>query len=1176
MTSLTVDRLRVFVSSTIQECAVERSRARDVITALNHEPILFEDIGARPHPPRPVYRARLDISHIFVAIYRQSYGWIAPDMDISGIEDEFRLATARGMDCLVYVHRTPPSRDPKLRDLIDLAKNSDFVVATYTDPDHLADRLRNDLTATISGRFAGRPLAAHAEPTASDVLASLIPDSRHRFRRPAVEAALATTLRRAGRVLLTGALGAGKTILAAQVSSDNAWLFLDAQHIESSRVLAWVANCLRQHLDLPTVTLTSEQAATRDLLTTWSRAPDLTLAVDSATNPLLLWERVPVMRRLVLTARRSLDVSPGTRCEIPRLTPEEVSAWTAKLRGRAPSLAEVAKLVETSDGNPLYLRFLALQEQGSDHLTLQELEMRAVRALPTRARELTLYLALSPRRLSLEDLTALLEERDGSEAVASHVASASGILTNRGGLLGLLHDHLRETVVAELSRDSTRLAFFANRLGRHFEKCDDHVAAFHVYVEGREQRRADRVVPAAAYQAALMGGGAPAIPIFRRQADLAKQTASARMELHASLNLTWALRQTGAQDGARAALDRAQALAEAEADESALVRIKEVEVALGADDRPQTERVEDLERLRHRCVESGDSFGVARVGTLLTVEYIAGGMHRRAAGVARQVVALFEDMGDDFGRRVARLNLAVALSGIPGKENEAAALAQELEQQIDPERSPRERAVICNYLTRHFRRAGELERATAFAREAIGIGEELGDAHVVAINRITMGNICRDKGELEEALLAHHAASDAAVGGALRDSEASATELIASVYNDQGKHDAALQHARHAAGLARMMGAQELVARAEEELARAHLGLRETEPAVAAYTAAARTVGMVRPGGRAFVQLVLDGLHLCGTSARADLAAELLNRVFLGSEGRESMARDRFGILYRALPKIADQVVGVERVLGLVGLTVSDGFQALPRLVRRRAVLQAVSGIISEDGGGRWKGRATAVAAVLICDDGSELTLADIVEIGECVAASSPTVYFKPYPDGAGQWTVRLSAGNGLAVSVQQMDDDPATARLAAVLALLLNGLDEFIGEALLDVERMPRDEALIVITSRREAQERLDPGLWSGGPIADGFVVSRSTDIVRGDQPPMLVVREDGFPTAWRPRDEVISDAHMVFGGVLNELVPHFFAERIEPEVLRRKIVEVIREMGYSGPSGGAIWGEE
>ena len=38
-----VDRLRVFVSSTIKECAEERAVVRDAIRSINHEPILFEE-----------------------------------------------------------------------------------------------------------------------------------------------------------------------------------------------------------------------------------------------------------------------------------------------------------------------------------------------------------------------------------------------------------------------------------------------------------------------------------------------------------------------------------------------------------------------------------------------------------------------------------------------------------------------------------------------------------------------------------------------------------------------------------------------------------------------------------------------------------------------------------------------------------------------------------------------------------------------------------------------------------------------------------------------------------------------------------------------------------------------------------------------------------------------------
>lgn len=63
-------RLRVFVSSTLQELAEERMAAKDAIASLRLTPVLFE-LGARPHPPRELYRAYLDQSHIFLGIYWQ-------------------------------------------------------------------------------------------------------------------------------------------------------------------------------------------------------------------------------------------------------------------------------------------------------------------------------------------------------------------------------------------------------------------------------------------------------------------------------------------------------------------------------------------------------------------------------------------------------------------------------------------------------------------------------------------------------------------------------------------------------------------------------------------------------------------------------------------------------------------------------------------------------------------------------------------------------------------------------------------------------------------------------------------------------------------------------------------------------------------------------------------------
>jgi len=70
-------RVRVFVSSALQELAAERRAVRDAITGLLLVPVMFE-LAARPHPPRDVDRAYLAQSQVFVGIYWQSYGWVAP------------------------------------------------------------------------------------------------------------------------------------------------------------------------------------------------------------------------------------------------------------------------------------------------------------------------------------------------------------------------------------------------------------------------------------------------------------------------------------------------------------------------------------------------------------------------------------------------------------------------------------------------------------------------------------------------------------------------------------------------------------------------------------------------------------------------------------------------------------------------------------------------------------------------------------------------------------------------------------------------------------------------------------------------------------------------------------------------------------------------------------------
>ena len=150
-------RLRVFVSSTLGELAQERQAAAEAIGNMRLAPVLFE-LGARPHPPKDLYRAYLAQSHIFVGIYWERYGWVAPDMDISGLEDEYRLSG--DMPKLIYVKRPAPNQEERLGQLLDDIRSHDRVsYKPFSDADELRSLIQDDLALMLTESFESRGVA---------------------------------------------------------------------------------------------------------------------------------------------------------------------------------------------------------------------------------------------------------------------------------------------------------------------------------------------------------------------------------------------------------------------------------------------------------------------------------------------------------------------------------------------------------------------------------------------------------------------------------------------------------------------------------------------------------------------------------------------------------------------------------------------------------------------------------------------------------------------------------------------------------------------------------------------------------------------------------------------------------------------------------------------------------
>jgi predicted ATPase len=204
-------RLRVFISSTLQELAPERDAAQRAVSDLRLTPVLFE-LGARPHPPQDLYRAYLAQSHVFIGIYWQSYGWIAPEEEISGIEDEYVLSA--GMPRLVYVKKPAPEREAKLDGLLDrLRAEGTASYKSFETAEELGELISRDLALLISERFAaaGRPETIHLQS---------LPAQSTSFVGRSEELAEIDRLFADGTrlVTLTGPGGIGKTRLALEAA----------------------------------------------------------------------------------------------------------------------------------------------------------------------------------------------------------------------------------------------------------------------------------------------------------------------------------------------------------------------------------------------------------------------------------------------------------------------------------------------------------------------------------------------------------------------------------------------------------------------------------------------------------------------------------------------------------------------------------------------------------------------------------------------------------------------------------------------------------------------------------------------------------------------------------------------------------------------------------------------
>jgi predicted ATPase len=387
-------RLRVFVSSTLEELAPERDAVRAAIEQLRLAPVMFES-GARPHPPQAVYRAYLGQSDVFVGIYWQRYGWVGPGMTISGLEDELQLAA--GMPRLLYVKVPAPAREPGLSRMLDgIRAEGASAYTKFTDAAELRELVAGDLATMLAERF-GSPDRDGRRPVLPSPVTALVGRDAD-----VKEVAGMLTVPDRRLVVLTGAGGAGKTrlALAAAERTTGQWpdgaAFVDLSSVTDPALvpdaIASALGLVGQGRERPLDTLQRSLAGRHMLLI----LDNFEQVLDAAPVVADLLQRAPGLHVLV------------TSRVVPRVRGEQ--EWRVEPLSVPPPGAALAALAET----PAVRLFVDRVRDVQPGFTLTSQNAEVVAELCRRLDGLPLALELaaaSMRLLTAEEVLARLPQR---------------------------------------------------------------------------------------------------------------------------------------------------------------------------------------------------------------------------------------------------------------------------------------------------------------------------------------------------------------------------------------------------------------------------------------------------------------------------------------------------------------------------------------------------------------------------------------------------------------------------------------------------------------------------------------------------------------------------------------------------------------------------------------------
>lgn len=1160
----TQDKLRIFVSSRIQECKDERSVVREAVRSLSHEPVLFEHLGARTYSPRDLYLSHLHDSQVMVAIYRSGYGYIdaANGMDISGLEDEYRFAKREGIDTLFYIWNSAEGREPRLQLLIDKV-GSGPSVAFYDAPEKLSEMVKRDISAWITGKILS--LSSHSGVMQEDsavVLARTLNSVGFVVRRDGLIDLLVEQSGCSSILCVYGPAGIGKTTVSAQFAQTIGCKFVRLSGLAPKEVFSVCADVLKGNPATEVTPFSTLEGARLAVAAAWAEIPDVTLVLDECEYVAELLDALSAGggtthdKRIVYTSRgSSLD---HQSFEIPPLVPTEIDQILANSQWLHKAVGE-----HVTEGNPLLLQ----------HALMRFLTgfSEDIHNIGGSAGEILTYLALTPMPLNAEQLIRLRAGDNYTiQSLTADIERLGPIVDDSPRGYRLMHAETSLSIADKIKQSPQRYRFFINRLIRLTEDIGYHRYSYELAAT-LEDGSAKKYSLQALREAASLGDWRVAIPLVDQMLSEALDTESKNESLHLMLSLVYPLELTGNAERANDLLKRAKVLAN-QLGESALLNVEETEISSRARRAMLASDVEGLQMIYIRYQEQDKRWDQARVGLELSAIFIAAKKSEEAAKILRPALSIFEGLGDEYGVDLAQRNLASALSAIPGKEEEVERLIAVINERAgDEPDNRRQRAWLCNILTRRLRAAGRYEEAKVVANEALAIANELGDESLSAMNQINLGNVYRGLKQPVDAIAMYEAAAAQSQKCGRRDIEADASRLVAGIYNDfeeagesHARRQKAKFYAQHSIGLLRGTVYYVALACAKWELGEALEALGDINQAANAFFDAASAYRLV-PDQDDFSRALTYAAEL----SLPDHVKTYLNGVTNALDIKRTVPQEALVDQFLDLLLPIMETAPKRGFIRLLSAHIGEVWSHLQPPLRRglaSVVVERFRDFVRRPNGQVecWRVLYSAIVIASLLKDSSIPYLHH--RLASSITEGVSDIFVREEGDGSRIWTLVLNIRRRVTVSIACLDTSPASNLAGFALSVFIKAFEHELAQDICGGEPS-LDELLIQIASfdempedfRQLTSQTLDLG---NTLVNQPCIVTRPTDFKEFS--PTCVFLGPTFLKDVAFGDISGSALQLLFGLTLTEVAFQLLHGEVEMDEIRPKIVSLVRKASH------------